>query len=111
MANALDYNRNFESKVIANTADDIFTLAAGILRNMVVLISNDTASPVTLQGWVIPSGGSAAAANKFIATESIAANTSMQFGIPKMITGDKLTLQAGTASALTVFEDDAVVLV
>jgi len=111
MANSVDYNRNFASKVVANTADDIFTLTAGVLRNLVILLANNSASPVIVSGWVIPASGSAATANKFIPDESIAANTTLQIGVPKMIAGDKLTLQAGTAAVLTVFEDDAATIV
>lgn len=108
MADALDQTRKFESKVIANTADDIFTLAAGIIRNMTILVANNTAAPVTLDGWLIPAAGSAAAANKFLHGYSLAANIYEEIPIPKMITGDKLTLQAGTAAALTVFDKDSV---
>lgn len=109
MPDALSYGRLFSSKVISNSADDIFTLGSGVLRNLVILVANNTASTVTLDGWVIPSAGSAAAANKFLEDYSIAANTAVEIAVPKMITGDKLTLQAGTASALTVFDHDSVV--
>lgn len=112
MADALDYSRKFSSKVVDDSAtDDIFTLNQGLLRNLVILISNNTASPVTLDGWVIPSAGSAAAANQFLDDYSIGAKTHIEIAVPKMITGDKLTLQAGTASALTVFDHDSVVRV
>lgn len=109
MPDALSYSRNFSSKVIANTADDIFTLGAGVLRNLVILVSNTTASPATLDGWLIPASGSAADANKFLDGYSIAANTHAEIPVPKMITGDKLTLQASASSTLTVFDHDSVV--
>ena len=108
MADALDYARNFESKVVSNSADTIFTLAAGVIRNMTIRVSNTSGSPVTIEGWLIPDGGSAAVGNKFIPTESIAANSTADFHVPKIVTGDTLTLQAGTASVLSVFEVDAV---
>jgi len=111
MANSIDYNRKFSSKVVAATPDDLFTLSAGVLRNMVLLLSNNSASPVVVSGWLIPSGGSAATGNKFIPDDSIEANSSLQVGVPKMIAGDKLTLQAGTADVLTVFEDDSATLI
>lgn len=108
MPDALNYSRNFASKVVANTADDIFTLSAGVLRNLVILVSNTTAIGVTLDGWLIPSGDSASDANKFLDGYSIAGNTHAEIPVPKMVTGDKLTLQAGAASALTVFDHDSV---
>lgn len=111
MPDALSYNRLFASKVVSNSADDIFTLSAGVLRNLVILVTNSTGSPVTLDGWVIPTAGSAAQSNQFLSDFSIAANTSVEIAVPKMVTGDKLTLQAGTATALTVFDHDAVVRV
>lgn len=112
MPDALDYKKLFASKVIDNaSADDIFTLPSGVLRNLVVLVSNSDSSAVTLDGWVIPSGGSAATANKFLSSYSIAANTYVEIPVPKMTTGDKLTLQAGSANVLTVFDEDGVVRV
>ena len=108
MSDALTYTRNFESKVVSDSADDIFTLASGVLRNLTILVANTSASTVTLQGWLIPDGGSAATGNKFIPTETIAANTAAEYKVPKMVAGDKLTLQAGTASVLSVFEFDGV---
>ncbi len=103
MADALDYNRNFASKIVANTADDIFTLPAGVLRNLIITLSNTSASPVTISGWLIPASGSAANGNKFIPGESVGANATIDIAVPKMIAGDKLTLQAGTAAVLAVF--------
>lgn len=111
MPDALSYNRLFDSKVVSNSADNIFTLGSGVLRNLVILVTNSTASPVTLDGWVVPSEGSAAQANQFISDYSIAANSTAEIAVPKMVTGDTLTLQAGTANALTVFDHDSVVRV
>lgn len=111
MPDALSYNRLFDSKVVSNSADNIFVLASGVLRNLVILVTNSTASPVTLDGWVVPDGDSAAQANQFLSDYSIAAHTSAEIPVPKMFTGDTLTLQAGTATALTVFDHDSVVRV
>lgn len=109
MPDALDYSRKFSSEVIDNVAeDDIFTLTTGVLQNLVICICNQTASPVTLTGWVIPSGGSSGSDNRFMYNYSIAANDSVLIPVPRMITGDKLTLQAGTGSALTVFDASGV---
>lgn len=112
MPDALSYSRLFSSKVVNNAAeDDIFTLSSGILRNLVILIANNTGGAVTLDGWVIPSGGSSAASNKFLEDYSIAANTHVEIAVPKMIAGDKLTLQASAAASLTIFDHDSVVRV
>lgn len=109
MPDALDYSRKFASAVVDNVSeDDIFTLTTGVLQNLVICIANGTGSPVTLTGWVIPSGGSSAASNRFLYQYSIAANDSVLIPVPRMITGDKLTLQAGTGSALTVFDASGV---
>lgn len=110
MPDALSYSRLFSSKVVDDAAeDDIFTLGSGVLRNLVIFVQNNTASTVTLDGWVIPTSGTSGAANKFLEDYSIPAKTGVEIAVPKMITGDKLTLQAGTASALTVFDHDSVV--
>lgn len=112
MPDALSYNRLFSSKIVNNAADDlIFTLSAGVLRNLVILIANNTGGAVTLDGWVVPTAGSTAASNKFLEDYSIAANTFVEIAVPKMITGDMLYLRAGTSSALTVFDHDSVVRV
>lgn len=108
MPDALNYGRNFASKVIANTADDIFTLDSGILRNLVIYVNNITGSAATLDGWLIPASGSAASANKFLNGYSIAGNASAEIPVPKMIEGDTLTLQASTSNALTIFDHDSV---
>lgn len=112
MPDALNYSRLFSSKVINNAADDdIFTLTSGILRNLVILVANNTGSAVTLDGWVRPGAAASAASNKFLEDYSIAANTFVEIAVPKMIAADVLTLRAGTASALTVFDHDSVVRV
>jgi hypothetical protein len=109
MPDTLDYSRLFESKVIDDSAeDDIFAISSGTIRNLIIMLSNQTASPVTVDGWVIPSGGSSGAGNKFLEDYSIGANTFEEIPVPKMVAGDKLTLRAGTASALTVFDNDSV---
>lgn len=115
MPDALSYGRLFASKVINNAAeDDIFTMGSGsvpsgVLRNLVIFVQNSTAGTVTLDGWVIPASGTSATANKFLEDYSIAAKTGVEIAVPKMITGDKLTLQASAAASLTVFDHDSVI--
>lgn len=112
MADSLNYGRLFASKIIDNAStDDIFTLSSGVLRNLVICVANQTGSAVTLDAYVVPSAGSPAAANQFLKTYSISANSFEEIPVPKMIGGDKLTLQAGTATALAVFDADSVVRV
>ena len=112
MPDALSYSRLFASKQINNAADDlIFTLSAGVLRNLVILVSNTTAGAVTLDGWVVPTAGSTGASNKFMEDYSISANTPVEIAVPKMVAGDSLYLRASAATSLTVFDHDSVVRV
>lgn len=95
----------FSTKVLTTSTAKIFSLSEGqnaILENLVVLVANDTASAVDIDGHVFASGGTASADNKVIPTKSIPAHDYALLSIPVMSNGDELHMKASATPGVTV---------
>jgi hypothetical protein len=109
MADALNYAQNFAGIELTTSNQDIFTLSAGVLRNLVVTISNKTGSAATFTLYLVPSGGSAGDDGTNLYTAySVPANDFVELSIPKMVANDKLVAAASANNALEMFENDGV---
>jgi hypothetical protein len=85
----------------ANTTNNPSPGATAILKAM--LVCNTTAAAATLTLYVVPSGGTAGAANEIFDALSIAAGQTQSIDLEQYLeAGDFLAGLQGTASALTV---------
>lgn len=110
MADALDYTQNFAGIELTTTNQTLFTLSSGILRNLVVTVTNKTGSVDSVTIYLVPSGGTAGDDGSNLYTSySIPANDYRELSIPKMIAGDFLVAKAGANNSLEVFENDGTV--
>lgn len=110
MANVLDYTRRFAGTELTTSNQTLFTVAtATIIRNMVVMVSNKTAGPVTLTLYRVPSGGAAGDDGTAVYTGySIAANSYSELPLPKLIAGDFIVALASANNSLEIHEADSV---
>ena len=97
----------FNSAVVSNgTNDDLFTLSTGeSVDNCAVRFTNYTGTPATVSMWVQASAGTEADADKCLSDYSIPGNDYRDIDVPRMLGGGnsaKLTVTAGTATAITV---------
>ena len=106
---ALTYGKQFASQELSDSASALFTLDSGNIRNMTILLVNDTGSAVTVTGHVVPSGGSVANSNIFMDATSLAASERLEVNIPQISSGDSLQMFASAASSITAHDLDSLV--
>lgn len=102
---AVTLKKLFAITELGVTAAEIFDLnetTNSILENLVVMVSNDTASAVTVNGHVVASGGAASASNKVIPTKTVPANDYILVSIPVMSNTDELHMSASVTPGVTV---------
>lgn len=106
---ALAYGKQFTSKEldISSGTTLIFTLAAGNIRNMTMLLVNHTAGAITVTAHI--STGTEDNTNIFMPGESIGANSRLEVNIPQMVALDQLHVYASAANSITIHDLDSVV--
>ena len=112
MADALDYSKQFPGTELTTSNQTLFTLSSGILRNLVITLSNKTGSIAQATVYLVPSGASAGDdGTNLYASYSVPANDYRELSIPKMSTGDSLVAISSANDALEIFENDGTVRV
>ena len=104
---ALSFAQLFALKQVNNAAPDtIYTVPASptnnLLRNMRLRFANTTVGAVTIKAWAVPAAGTAADANVFLPTTSVAANSYIDVDVPQLAAGGFVQAQAGAATSITV---------
>lgn len=104
---AVQYLSLFSPQILPNANTILFTVSAlALLRNGRIRCSNVTGAAQTVKFWAVPSAGSPINDNVCIPSTSIPANSFIDFDLPVMIGGDKLTGIAGAAASITVCQMD-----
>lgn len=105
---AIEYGRKFAPTQLTTSLVTLFTLGTlgdgRTMENMVVRFTNTTAGAVTVDAHLVPSSGSASDTNKVVPTVSIAANSTSDIRIPKMIGGDFLQAKASAGASISMSE-------
>ena len=106
---ALTYGKQFTSKEldVSGGTTLIFTLAAGNIRNMTMLLVNHTAGAITVTAHI--STGTNNNTNIFMDAESLAASERLEVNIPQMVASDELHVYASAINSITIHDLDSVV--
>lgn len=78
--------------------------ASSVLKNGRVRLTNTSAGPVTATLYAAAAATPSAAANCFLSSVSVPANSSMDVDVPSLGAGDTLRGLAGSGAVITVHE-------
>lgn len=81
---------------ILNTTTTLYT-SSGTTAVTVIYIVNDSASPITLQLYVVPSGGSATAATRVVKDLAIAAGDTYIMDTERLVLDNGDTIRAAAS--------------
>lgn len=113
MPNTNTYSKLFNPTAIATSATTILTVAgqssAAVLKNASCVICNTTSSGITVEVWIVPSGGSAGDSNKLINSEIVSGNDRLSFVVPDMAAGDVI-VATGSGAGLTIHSTSGVII-
>lgn len=86
-------------QTILNTSTTLYT-SSGTTAVTVIYICNDSASPITVQIYVVPNGGSASASTRIIKDLAIAAGDTYVMDTERLVldNGDSIRAIASTTS-------------
>ena len=106
------YKKLFEPTILTTSAATIFTLNASagatsttILENLVLRVVNYTATPTTVTGYAIASGGSASNDEIFCSALAVPANDYVLVTVPVMAFGGFIQMLAADATTITVHHE------
>ena len=102
---AIAYSKFFPPTVLGTAPTSLYTVpaqpASNLFRGGRVRFTNTTGSAASVTASAVPSGSTGSAANMFLSTVTVPANSYVDSDVPIMAPGDILQAYSGTASAIT----------
>ena len=102
---ALTFTKLFAPAQLTGAASTFYTCPAtppGYVVNGRIRFTNTDSAAHQITAYLVPSGGTAGAANSFLTAKTIAANDFLDIDLPQMGPGDFLQAFADTASKVTI---------
>lgn len=105
---AVTLKKLFEPTLLTNSLATVFTLNEGqsIVENMVVRLTNTTASSETVTGHLVPDGGTASDTNKIFSAD-VPANDFVLVTIPVMKKSDFIQFQQANTGTIVNIQHES----